>query len=739
MIWKEVTLKGIYISAIKMLNNNYLVRKFVFLYETLNYNTMKTRFLQIFWIVLLSLVSFVDAKSQDKLNQVMASIKEKVQDVPVDKVTYKQSIEVMDESKGEIGFSSEMVDEKGKTSGERFEFYLPDIDKNTIIRKTSGKKLFVSLSVNNNQKFIKHLKEGKVEGYTSNIEILLSSADAAQDLIDLFKTAIPLAASGEKIWKTSTDALSWLKDNINKISPDQGTLEQSFSFGEPKEYFAGFTLKKTDQKGVSTEEKFEFNILDINVKNLVIKVSGTKLSVSVETNGKEPYIRYSKNSEQQNYENNFEIIAEDVYQARNIISAFSTAVEKSKVSGPDFTNIQKALDFIAKNTTAQTSDKKTIDQKIIFTPGDGTKAVFTYAEPDSKGKTVEERSEFYLNELDPNTMNFKVSGKKITIVLNPKNKAKFIKYYKDNTLQDFQNDVSILTPDIETSRAMVDAFKAAIKGSETQPATWKSIDEAIKYLTNAVTGQTIGSEIYKLSFSSISSDPLNVRYAVGKTDSKGATMEQLFEFYPYMLDPGTIKITTAGKYLNVEASVNSKEPFVKVLKEGRQQSYDNGIEIMAFDVRQAQGIAEAIKYLAGNSKPKDKVWSDKQSAVKFITDNVGDLKGEGREVKQKIELTDNDPCKLSLTVSSTDDKGKTTDEIFEFSLKDLNKQLVSIKVSGKTVNVILPCKNKEKLVKVYKNGAQQAWGTDAELEANDVETARNIAEAFRSAITQCEK
>ena len=97
-------------------------------------------------------------------------------------------------------------------------------------------------------------------------------------------------------------------------------------------------------------------------------------------------------------------------------------------------------------------------------------------------------------------MNF-VSGKKITIVLNPKNKAKFIKYYKDNTMQDFQNGVSILIPDIETSRAMVDTFKAAIKGSETQRATWKSIDEAIKYLTNAVTGQTIGSEIYKLRFS----------------------------------------------------------------------------------------------------------------------------------------------------------------------------------------------------------------------------------------------
>jgi len=97
------------------------------------------------------------------------------------------------------------------------------------------------------------------------------------------------------------------------------------------------------------------------------------------------------------------------------------------------------------------------------------------------------------------------------------------------------------------------------------------------------------------------------------------------------------------------------------------------------------------------------------------------------------------PCKISLTVSSADDKGKTTDEIFEFSLADMNKLLVDFKVSGKNVDVTLSCKNKDKLVKVYKNGAQQAWGTDMEIGVNDVETARNLTEAFKSAITQCEK
>ena len=700
---------------------------------------MKTSFLQIICILIVSSVSISDAKSQDKLSQSFASIKEKVQDVQIDKTTFKQSIDVLDANKGKLSFVSVTVDEKGKTSGERFEFYVSDIDKNTIIRKTSGKKLFISLSINNNQKFIKHFKEDKLDGYTNNLEILMSSADAAQELINLFKTAIPLVNTSEKGWNSNTDALNWLKNNISKVNSGPVTFEQSFSFGEPKDYLIKFTTKKTDQKNVSTDEIYEFSILDINQKNLAVRISGTQLSVTVETKGNEHYIKYTKNNEQQSFANNFEIVAEDIDQARNIITAFSSAIEKSKPILPDFGSLQKSLDFITKNTNDLTIDKKALNQKIDFTPGNGTKAIFIYAEPDSKGKSVEERYEFYLSDIDASSLSFKVSGKKIEIVCMSKNKTKFIKYYKDNTLQDFQNEVDILTSDIESSREMTEAFKSAIKSSETQPTSFKNIDGAISYLTKMIVGEPIGTDIYKLNLSSISPEPLDVKYVEDKTDAKGIMVEQSFEFYPYMLDPGTVKIGSSGKYLKVEASVNSKKPFIKVFKDGKQQAFDDVIEIMAFDARQAQDIAEAIKFLASNSKPKDKVWSDKQSAIQFIMGNVGDLKTEGKDVKQKIELTNNDPCKISLTVSTTDDKGKSTDEIFEFALSDMNKQAVDLKVNGKNVDVTLSCKNKEKLVKVYKNGALQPWGTDVSLETNDVETAKNIADAFKSIITQCEK
>jgi hypothetical protein len=700
---------------------------------------MKTSLLKFFCIAGLFVVFIFDAKSQDKLSQSLASVKVKVQDVQIDKATYKQSIEILNESKGKLSFVSELVDEKGKTTKEKYEFYVSDIDKNTILRKTSGKKLYISLSVNNGQKFIKHFKEDQLDSYTNAFDIILSSADAAQELINLFKTTIPLVSPGEKEWNRNSDALNWLKNNISKINSGSATFEQSFSYGEPKDYLAVFVVKKTDQKGVATEQKYEFSILDINIKNLTVKVSGTQLSVSVETKGSDAYIKYLKNNELQGFTKEFEIITEDIDQARSVTAAFTAAIEKSKPTIPDFGTLQKAVDFITKNTTDLTIDKKTLSQKISFVAGNGTKSIFIYSEADSKGKAIEERYEFYLSDIDANSIYFKVSGKKITIVSTSRNKTKFIKYYKDNVLQEFQNEIGILSTDIETSREMVEAFKAAIKSSDILPVAWKNVGEALAFLTNAVKGETIGTDVYKPDFSSISADPLTVKYVQSKTDAKGITVEQSLEFYPYMLDPATVKIVSSGKYLNVEVSINSKKLFVKVYKEGKQQAFDDVVGIMSFDARQAQEIAGAIKYLAGNSKPKDKAWGDKQSALKFITENTGDMKGEGREVKQKIELINNDPCKISFTVSSTDDKGKSTDEIYEFGLADMNKMMVDLKVGGKNVEVILPCKNKEKLVKGYKNGAQQAWGTEVKINFNDVETAKNIAEAFKSAITQCEK
>ena len=101
------------------------------------------------------MVMRMPALSQD-LKSNLSTLKQKIGEVQIDKIVYRQSFETLDEEKGKVNYTSIEVDEKGKSKKESYEFYISDIDKNTIIRKTSGKKLFVSVSINNNQKFIKY-------------------------------------------------------------------------------------------------------------------------------------------------------------------------------------------------------------------------------------------------------------------------------------------------------------------------------------------------------------------------------------------------------------------------------------------------------------------------------------------------------------------------------------------------------------------------------------------------------
>jgi len=66
-------------------------------------------------------------------------------------------------------------------------------------------------------------------------------------------------------------------------------------------------------------------------------------------------------------------------------------------------------------------------------------------------------------------------------------------------------------------------------------------------------------------------------------------------------------------------------------------------------------------------------------------------------------------------------------------LKQLTKRIINNKLKS------LDLKVSGKIVKVFKNGEQQAWGTRVEIRTNDAEAARNIAEAFKSAISLCEE
>ncbi len=317
-------------------------------------------------VLVFILLNIAVLNAQESLQKKLASLKEKISEIQIDKTVIHQSLEIKDELKGKILFTSTEVDEKGKSSSESYEFYLSDIDKNTVVRKVSGKKMLVSLSTNNNLKFIKHMKEDQLDGYVNGITIIALNADQAKELSTIIVESIPLVKNTGPDWATAKEAITWLKENIGQVIVQSTKYEQSFTFNDEKNYLVTLSVKKIDAKGASTEETFDFNMLDVNKNKVELKVSGLNLTVTSEIKGSDRYIKHTKNGQIQSYESDFEIQASDIDLARNIINALVTATTKSKAEFTQYKNTNQALDYLKSSIVDVTIDGKEIKQKFDY-------------------------------------------------------------------------------------------------------------------------------------------------------------------------------------------------------------------------------------------------------------------------------------------------------------------------------------------------------------------------------------
>lgn len=687
-------------------------------------------------VVLLTFFSFSGrAQTLQEYYQILQS---QIGEVTIDQDIYRQSFEVLDPQKSKVRYTSLAVDAKGKSAKTTYEFYLSDLDKNTIIRKTSGKQLLVSCSVNNNQKFIKVFKEDQLDSYTASLDILVLNADVGQQVMDAVKGAIPLVAKTKNNFDKPSDALGYLAAHLGQVTTGSDVYVQKFEFNQGKEYLVKLQVRTTDKKGTTANETFEFNVADINKHNLQVKISGSELRLELETVGKEKYIRYTKDGVMENYRSDLSLRAEDIDQARNFTDALDAAISQSKAQMPVFANLTESANFLQNHITEVRAGGTTFKQNLSMETGGGTRAVYQNTETDEKGKSAVTELLFYMRDLEPNSLTFKVSGKEITLLCGVKNKTKFVRYTKDNELQNFTDEVSFKAPDIESARELMEAWKYCMSNANENPPAWKSMAEAMAYLREHIKGATVLKDQYALSFEGSAAEPFHSTYIQNVTDEKGALKAHRYEFYPYMIESNTVVADPSGKVIVVKGTITNKRSFVKEFENDVHTGYEHTLELVTFDAREAQNIAAALKYIAENGKPKPRDWSSKTASVTFIQENIGTIKGDKQETVQRVDLMENDPCKLHVVVTTSDDKGKSTEDIYEFSMKDMNKMMVDYTVKGKDVIITLVCKNKEKFVKAYRNGEQQSYRSDLDLLVADVELARHISEALVSVIAQCE-
>jgi hypothetical protein len=116
---------------------------------------------------------------------------------------------------------------------------------------------------------------------------------------------------------------------------------------------------------------------------------------------------------------------------------------------------------------------------------------------------------------------------------------------------------------------------------------------------------------------------------------------------------------------------------------------------------------------------------------------VGKVQAASKTYEPKIVFVQ--PAVIQYSYDEIDSKGNRTNYMYEVNVSDLDVYGVREQTQKDLINVILPIKNKQKLVKVYKNNEVQPYDDQAMIIAKDIENARAITDAIKKAIPSAEK
>lgn len=674
--------------------------------------------------------------AQPNNNQALNDLVSKVGNVQADKINYQQTFKVIDSNKGKIEVVVSKV-EGTKSTNYSYEVYLSDIDKNTVVSKPSGKIINIELSIQNNLKFVKEYADGKLKEYSSKMEIIATDADNARAIVEGLKSVIAQLKPTDMQFNSLKDASDWLSKNISEVNTGTDQYAQAITYDAAKPYLLTYTQTKTDSKAVTFT--YDFNIDDINKNAISIAVSGNTIKVKLGTKGNQRLIKVLKNNEIQSYDIDIEILFDDLDKARNTINALNVAISKTKPTVPTFKSSNEALDKMNGWLATSSIGLNKYTQTIAFEPTNPDKYIFSINTTDAKAKVDENKYELYIFDIDANIVNVGTSGKDAQITISTKNKLKYIKTFKNNNQQSYDNEMTLHAPDIESARMAAEAVRFIVGKLVYEPDAYKSITEALSWLKDGVYSGISGTSQIDQKVEYVATEPYYTTFTSKLTDSKGVAKEESYSFYPYTLDAKLCKVSVSGKNVTLEIKSKEKTKFIKASKNGEVQNYTGNFEIEFADAFDAREALASLTYIIDKSTTKTKAWTDKTSAANFVINALKDLSVGKRQVKQKLETTGGDQCKLTYNITNVDEKGISTEEIFEFNLLDINKTKSVIGVDGKSITLKLEIKNQDKLVKYYKTSKLQNYASSVEFVFDDYDMARLVQDALVYLVTECQK
>lgn len=390
--------------------------------------------------------------------------------------------------------------------------------------------------------------------------------------------------------------MSFIAENLKDITVGSNTFSQSLTFEDSPSGLVNYKSIKTDSKGISKEQSLQFYLCDIKPV-VTLNVSTSTAEISIVTIDKTKYIKQTLDGNLMSYISSVKIYVDDIDAARNIINALEYSLKNSISGIQTFSNSDEAKEWLNQNIGEVIIDSKKIQQNITISSSEENKIEMKRITSSEGGSAINETYEIYPEDLTMENIVIKISGKKLTIPLST-GKLKYIKYHKDGVIQNFSTKAELLFDDIKTAKSFIAAISFMFENSQIEDRTLDDENIAFEYLNSNLKKVEVGNNIYEQKIEKIDDNICKLKYTLTKTDSKGVSIENAYEFMALDIDTENSSIAIYGKELKVSIVTNAKEKLIKPYKNGEAGNFIYKFDLYADDILTAKKLLAAFQSLS---------------------------------------------------------------------------------------------------------------------------------------------
>jgi len=524
-----------------------------------------------------------------------------------------------------------------------------------------------------------------------------------------------------------------IQELLTSVDANKLTFNQELKTVSPGYY--NYTVTEINNKGNEVETTYTFALADIDKNSVRYFTKKDVILIELSIKGKQKLIRRTTDEGSKiNYIPSFTMYGLNADNGRDLESAIEDgipeAIEVDK-SSLVLSSYEEHLNWLEKNITDIDLPKHQIAQ--LFSKN-AEKTAFVTLNQTVGSKN--ERFEFNLALMNPNSVNYKISGDEFIIEVSSAKGVSGIKFYNDDIFKGYTDKVFLYANSLANGKHIYTVLKEIIPLAQTEFETYKqeinTLDTALEYLnthTNAVKSDG------RITMQKLALEE-DIAFLSTKEEVSDKNEEHLYSFNLTDINQNGISFKNKKTRFYLILSTNKGEKYIGHSLNGETENYEKEILLYFNSFDEAYVGKEALQFLIVHYKDRTTEVTDEsfeiglEDALRQLRSEIKPVQEGNLSYEQEIELLETETSTFRFTKTELSDK-RTLENIYEFSAKDLSQKSSKIIVSGKRVWAEIGVKSDEKLVKVYKDGQVQNYGNKIEIEALDPENAKEIVATLK--------